>query len=151
MPKTSRPNGLSYKEQVFADAIISGKSNYDAFIEAYKPGDSVKRSSIDTMAYIVKNRDHVQRYLKTINDRVENRKKAGLTMGIEDRKQIIYDRIIACVEKGDDAAVARYMDLLNKMEQSYVNINKNIDEKDTSISALSTAELKKIINSSTDT
>lgn len=151
MPKTSRPNGLSYKEQVFADAIISGKSNYDAFIEAYKPGDNVKRSSIDTMAYIVKNRDHVQRYLKTINDRVENRKKAGLTMGIEDRKQIIYDRIIACVEKGDDAAVARYMDLLNKMEQSYVNINKNIDEKDTSISALSTAELKKLINSSTDT
>lgn len=151
MPKTLRPNGLSFKEQVFADAIISGKSNYDAFIEAYNPGENVKRSSIDTMAYMVKKRDHVQRYLKTVNDMVENRKKAGLSMGIEDRKQIIYDRIIECVGKGDDTSIARYMDLLNKMEQSYVNINKNIDEKDTSISALSTDELKKLVNSNTDT
>lgn len=151
MPKTLRSNGLTYKEQRFADAIISGKSNYDAFIEAYAPGENVKRSSIDTMAYLVKKRDHVQDYIKTINERVEARKKANITMGIEDRKQIIYDRIQACVEKGDDTSVARYMDLLNKMEQSYVNINKNIDEKDTNISALSTDELKKLINSSTDT
>lgn len=151
MPKiVNGYDGLSFKEKMYADGILEGKTQYQSFMDAYNP-KTENRQSIDSMANHVKNRERVKNYLEKVKQRVELRQKYGLSMSIEDRKELIYERIDACMEKGDDAAVARYMDLLNKMEQSYVNITKNIDEKDNNISALSTDELKKLINSSTDT
>lgn len=149
MPKI--PDGeLTFKERMFADGILEGKTQYQSFIDAYDV-KTKKRSSIDCMASNIKNKERVKNYIESVKKRVEMRKKYGLSLDIEDRKELIYERINACMEKGDDTSVARYMDLLNKMEQSYVNINKNIDEKDTNISALSTDELKKLVNSNTDT
>ena len=60
-------------------------------------------------------------------------------------KNLLWDRIEHCIASGDDAAIARYTDQLNKMNHTYININKDITEDKTNIENLDNVTLLKLV------
>lgn len=144
--------GLTEKQKAFCMGILEGKTQYQAYVDAFDTM-TTNRQTIDTKAYQLLQMEKIQNYLsdmrEKLQERVEWRQQYKDLLSIEDRKRIITDRIKVCTERGDDAAIARYMELLNKMDGVYINITKDITDKDTAISELSTDELKALIDSDT--
>jgi predicted N-acyltransferase len=91
-------------------------------------------------------RDDVTAYLNKINQPIVNK----ITNEREKKRNILWTRIEKCIEKEDEGAIARYMDILNKMDAEYVNINRNIDDSSEKLSALSTDQLKQLLNEPTN-
>lgn len=132
---------LTQKQMNFCKAYIeNGGHATDAYLEAYnwtggRNGAQVEASRLldneDVQAYLVKLRKPIEKAVKRkiINER-------------EYKKKLIQDRINECVERGDDAAIARYLEIWNKMDGEYVNINKDITDHDAEIKNLDTATLQ---------
>ena len=62
----------------------------------------------------------------------------------EHKKQIIQDRLEACIAREDDAAIARYLEIWNKMDGEYININKDITDRETDIANLDIKTLQQL-------
>lgn len=135
---------LTEKEKAFALGIIDGKTQSQSYIDAYCP-KTENMNTIGVMACRVANKPHVKQFISEYKEKIERQKMARTQVSIEDRKNIIFDRIQACIARGDDAAVARYVDILNRMDGVYVNLSKDLTENDNKLATLSTAELKKIL------
>ena len=138
-------NTLTDKERIFALAVADGKTQYEAYQIAYDTNTD-NRATIDTNAYRVANRPDVKEYIESLRKRREDSVVYSDINDINKRFSLIWDRIAACQAKGDDNGIARYMDIINKMTGTYVNINKDISEKDTTLSNLSTEDLKALLD-----
>ena len=130
---------LTEKMKSFCREYFSnGGNGTQAYLIAYD-GNSAKTASVES-SYLLA-RDDIQDYLKALN-------RPSETKAINERekkRQICWERIEYCTSIGDDAGAARWMDILNKMDSEYININRNIDAKDTEITNLDTDKLKKLI------
>ena len=62
----------------------------------------------------------------------------------EKKRTLIWEGIERCIAKEDENGVARYMDILNKMDSEYININRNIEDKGSDIANLDIEALKKL-------
>lgn len=142
-------NTLTDKERVFALAVADGHTQYEAYQIAYDTKTD-RRATIDNNAYMVANKQEVKEYIEELRKKREDRElNAKMYSDINDinkRYALIWDRIEECKKKNDDAAISRYMDIINKMTGTYVNINKDISEKDTTLSNLSTEDLKALLD-----
>lgn len=137
---------LTPKQEKFCQNVVSGMSAKDSYINAYNTKSS-DRIAINEGSKLMLREDIQQR----IDDLTKPLQKAVQQQALTERekkKQIIWERIDACILSGDDVAVARYMDILNKMDAEYININKNIEEKKTNIEALDSETLKLLSKSS---
>ena len=139
MPKVNR---LTEKQKSFCREYVKNNGNAtQAYLMAY---DSKSETSASIEASKLLRRDDITGYIKTLNKPMENR----IQNEREKKRSIIWERIEQCIVSGDDASIARYMDILNKMDAEYININRNIDEKPTTITNLSTAALERLVKSS---
>jgi hypothetical protein len=90
-------------------------------------------------------REDIQAYIDTLTIPLQKTVQQQVISERERKKAIINERIQACIEKEDDTAIARYLDILNKMDAEYININKNIDEDKTEINNLDTNTLLRLV------
>lgn len=138
-------NTLTDKERIFALAVADGKTQYEAYQIAYDT-NTERRNTVDKNASLIANKPEVKEYIEELRTRKENANIYADINDINKRFNLIWDRIAACQAKGDDNGIARYMDIINKMTGTYVNINKDISEKDTTLSNLSTEDLKALLD-----
>ena len=138
-------NGLTDKERTFALAVADGKTQHEAYKIAYQP-KTENRNTIDVEACKIAKRDHVRAYIQSLRDAQDNVVKYANINDKQRRIELIWERIDACIQRGDDAAIARYTEQLAKLNGDYVNITKNIEEKPNVIGELSTDQLKELLD-----
>ena len=128
---------LTIKQQNFChEYVTNGGKGIEAYMSAY---DSKSPGSAKQEASKLLKRDDITEYIQALTQPTINK-----VMNERDKKRsIIWDRIEHCISVDDDAAVARYMDILNKMDQEYINITRNEDNK-TDISKIDIATLTKL-------
>lgn len=138
---------LTEKERVFARAIVDGKTQYEAYCIAYDTNTD-RRATVDCNASIVANKPHVKEFIARERERKE---KALEYVEIDDKQKrinLIWERIAYCQETGNDAAIARYLDMLAKMNGDYINITKDITD-DKPLANMSTADLQALLSKDT--
>jgi hypothetical protein len=140
--KLASTDRLTEKQKTFCrEYVRNGGNGTQAYLYAYN-SKSEQAASIESSKLLRK--DDITEYIATLNKPMENR----IQNEREKKRGIIWDRIQACIDKEDDTSVARYMDILNKMDAEYININRNIDDKPAEIINLDTRTLEKLVKSS---
>lgn len=130
---------LTEKMKHFCREYISnGGNGTKAYLTAYNSKSEVS-ASIESSKLL--RRDDITKYIESLNKPLENR----IQNEREKKRQIIWNRIEECIAREDDGAIARYMDILNKMDAEYININRNIEDKDTNIQELDTTTLLRLV------
>lgn len=141
MPKV---DGLTEKMKLFCREYVANKGNgTQAYLLAYD-SNSETAASIESSKLL--RRDDITEYIASLNKPMENR----IQNEREKKRQIIWDEIEFARNNHDHAAIARYMDILNKMDAEYININRNIDTTDKAIDNLDVETLRKLSESPTE-
>lgn len=134
-------NMLTPKQEKFCQCIVSGMSGKDAYNTAYN-------SKSDRTAYnesvILLKRDDVTQRIHELLKPVQNRVQADALSEYDRLKTLAWERIEQCKQNNDDTGIARYMDIVNKMNGTYININKNIEQTDAPIDHLDAETLKRL-------
>lgn len=131
---------LTEKQKAFCREYFSNKGNgTQAYLAAYD-GNSDVAASIESSKLLA--RDDIQEYLHTLNKPLETKAQSER----EKKRSICWERIEYCTSIGDDAGAARWMDILNKMDSEYININRTIQDDQTAMSNLDTNTLRLIAN-----
>lgn len=112
-------NGLTEKMKAFCREYVSnGGNGTQAYLSAYDSKSDVA-ASIESSKLL--QREDIKEYLATLNKPLED---AAIDEA-QRIKAIIWERIEACIASGDDAAIARYTDQLNRLGGRYTNVNVN--------------------------
>lgn len=127
------------KMKKFCRAYAQSGNATQAYMEAY---DTQNRNIAAVEGGRLLRRDDVTKYLEELNRPTVNK----ITNDREKKRNLIWRRIERCVEQENDAAVARYMDILNKMDAEYVNINRNIDDTEEKLASLDMTQLKQLLD-----
>lgn len=133
---------LTIKQARFCEEYVkNGGNGTQAYLTAY---DSNSPTSAQIEASRLLDREDIQEYLKKLRKPIEKAVMRKVLNEREKKKQIIQERLEACIAREDDAAIARYLEIWNKMDGEYVNINKDITERETEIKNLDTATLQQL-------
>lgn len=130
---------LTQKQMNFCQEYIKCGNATEAYLTAY---DSTSRRSAQIESSRMLDRDDIQEYLVKLRKPIEKAVKRKIINEREYKKKLIQERIDECIERGDDAAIARYLEIWNKMDGEYVNITKDITDSDAEIRNLDTATLQ---------
>ena len=134
-----KSNGLTAKMKNFCHAYARCGNATQAYLEAY---DTTNEKIAGVEGSILLKRDDITEYLNEINKPTVNK----IINEREKKRNILWRRIEKCIEKEDENAIARYMDILNKMDAEYVNINRNIDDSTEKLSGLDITQLKALLD-----
>ena len=131
---------LTQKQMNFCEEYVrNGGVGVEAYLTAY---NSQSRQCATIEASRLLDNPEVQKYLAKLRKPIEKAVKRKILNEREYKKKLIQERIEECVARGDDAAIARYIEIWNKMDGEYVNINKDITDHDAEIKNLDTATLQ---------
>jgi hypothetical protein len=86
----------------------------------------------------------IQARIAELRNRQEEAKIYTDINDINKRFAIIWEQIEKCRANNDNASIARYMDIINKMTGTYVNISKDITD-DKPLKNLTDDEIKALI------
>ena len=129
---------LTEKQKNFCREYFSnGGNGTQAYLTAYNGTSEVAAANESSLLL---KRDDIRDYLNALNKPLEEQAISER----EKKRALIWQRIEYCIATNDDNAVARYMDILNKMDAEYININRNIEDKPTEIVKLDTDTLRKL-------
>ena len=132
MPKVNR---LTEKQKNFCREYVNNNGNgIEAYLFAY---DSTSTSAASVESSKLLQRDDITEYIATLNKPLENR----ITNERQKKRDWLWNIINDPVK--DDSDRLRAMDILNKMDQEYVNITRTEDTK-TDISKLDTTMLEQL-------
>lgn len=132
---------LTLKQQNFCHEYIKNNGNgQDAYLTAY---NTTSKSAAKVEACKLLQRDDITAYIQALTK--PNRNKA---INEREKKRTWLWNVIEdpTTDKSDQL---RAMDILNKMDQEYINITRTEDNK-TDISNLDTATLSKLVSSNTN-
>lgn len=132
---------LTPKMMKFCDEYLKCGNGTQAYVAAY---DSNGGATAQVEASRLLARDDIQAYLIKLRKPVEKAVKRKILNEREYKKKVIQERLEACIERDDDAGAARWMEIWNKMDGEYVNINKDITDHDVEIKNLDTATLMQL-------
>lgn len=127
---------MTPKQEKFCQCIVSGMSGKDAYITAYNNNSNNNTAYREAMKLL--DRDDVQSRIKELRKPLELQAK---TQALSERDKI-KDKLWEIINGTDtnDSDRIRAMDILNKMNAEYINIQR-IEKEDTSISDLDTGKL----------
>jgi hypothetical protein len=120
---------------------MSGK---DSYMTAYDTSGSDQFLYNESSKLLA--REDIQEKLKTLRKPLEEHARTTVIMDRDWKRNLIKERIQLCREAGNDNAIARYMDILNKMDSEYLNININREENNTPLDNIDADTLKKLAN-----
>lgn len=131
---------LTEKQKAFCREYVRNNGNgTKAYLHAY---DSKSETSAAIEANRLLRRDNITEYIASLNKPLENR----IQNEREKKRQFLWDMIEN--PSTSDSDRLRAMDILNKMDAEYININRNIEDKSASIISLDTNTLEKLVKSS---
>ncbi len=119
--------------------INNGYNATRAYLTAYN-GNSEKAAAIESSKFL--QRDDITEYIQALLKPSYNKALSER----EKKRNILWTEIEHARTQQDHAAVARYMDILNKMDSEYININRNIEDNN-QITDIDSQALLKIVNS----
>lgn len=137
---------LTPKQEKFCQCIVSGMSAKDSYISAYDTKANEK--TIYSEATKLLAREDVKERLDALRKPLENHARSTALTEREKKRAICWEGIELCKQLGDHTGVARYLDILNKMDAEYIQINRNIEDKPAEIRQLDTSILEKLAKSS---
>jgi hypothetical protein len=118
---------------------MSGK---DAYIDAYDTKGNADTVYVEATRLLA--REDIQEYIKHLRKPLEINVQTQALSEYEKLKALAWERIEECKANNDDSGIARYMDIINKMSGTYININLNIEDKTTEIDLLDADTLKRL-------
>lgn len=119
---------LTEKQKSFCREYVRNNGNgTQAYLATYN-SNSESAASIESSKLL--RRDDITEYITALNKPMENR-----IQNEREKKRSILWEFINDISKSDSDRL-KAMDLLNKMDSEYININKNIDETPTNITEL---------------
>ena len=135
---------LTAKQEQFARNIVSGMTAKDAYKNAYNTSasDQVIRNESNKLLQ----RDDITEYIKELQKPLQNHARNTAISNRERKQAIIWEEIENARRQQDHTAIARYLDILNKMDMEYVSISKDITEDKTNIQELDNSTLLKLVN-----
>ena len=132
---------LTLKMMNFCEEYLkNGGKATEAYVAAYDCNGTKATAQVEASRLLA--RDDIQAYIMKLRKPIEKAVKRKIVNEREYKKKIIQERLEACIEREDDAAVARYLEIWNKMDGEYVNINKDITDQQAEIANLDTATLQ---------
>lgn len=134
---------LTDKQMAFCEEYVkNGGNGVKAYMAAYQNNmsDPAARVEACRMLDMPKIQEQITRLRKPVEKAVVRR----IINERDYKKQLIQERIQLCVERDDDSAIARYLEIWNKMDGEYVNINKDITDKAADIQNLDLATLQQL-------
>lgn len=134
---------ITPKQDKFCRNLVSGMSAKDAYKNAY---DTNSDNAAQVEAVKLVKREDIQERLAELRRPIENLIQSDCLSEYEKLKTLALDRLKLAIDRNDDTIAIKYMDIINKMIGSYVNINHNInDNKPELIANLDTDKLKKLL------
>lgn len=134
---------LTPKQEKFCQCIVSGMSGKDSYIAAYDTKG--KDTTINQEVVKLLAREDIQNRIETLQKPIIKAAQSQALSNRERKQAIIWEEIENARQQQDHAAIARYLDILNKMDQEYININKDISEDKTNIENLDNTTLLKLV------
>ena len=134
---------LTEKKRAFADEYIKVKNATQAYKNIYDCENS-NYQVIRNKASQLLNDDDVKQYIEQITKRLQTEVVNTVMLDRENKKKLIEQRIKHCITTGDDTAIARYLDILNKMDSEYIQKTENTNTT-TVLTGLDTETLKELI------
>lgn len=127
---------LTEKQKAFCREYFANSGNgTQAYLSTY---DSQSETSAAIEASRLLAREDIQDYLSSLNKPLEEKAQSER----ERKREILWGFITNPAV--DDNNKLRAMDLLNKMDAEYVNVNHNITEQKTDISSIDLDKLKQL-------
>ena len=133
---------LTPKQEKFCQCVVSGMSYKDSYLTAYNWNGSEKGAQ--TQANEIALREDIQKRIAELQKPVIRAIQSDNLNEYDRIKTLCWERINECQANGDDTAIARYMDILNKMSGTYININRNIEDKQADIVNLDSNTLERL-------
>ena len=132
---------LTLKQEKFCQGIINGLSGKDAYIAAYdtKGNDNTVYTEVTRLF----NRDEIQARLKALREPLELKAQTQAITETERIKALLWERIEICRQKDDEAAIARYTDQLNKLNNAYKDTTTATEDAN-KLDTLDTSALQRI-------
>jgi hypothetical protein len=135
---------LTSKQENFCINIVAGMNGKDSYMAAYQNKSNDNTAYKESMKLL--SRSDIQDRIKELRKPLELQAQTKALTERDKKKAIIWEELDNAREQQDHVAIARYLDILNKMDQEYININKDISEDKTNIESLDTDTLSKLIN-----
>ena len=132
---------LTQKQETFCNALVSGMTVKDAYYHAYDT-KCTEQVAYNEGSKLLKN-ERIQARLTELRKPLESHAMTTALSDREKKRQFLWDVIQN--ESQDMNNRLRAVDLLNKMDSEYININKNIDDTASSLTALDTDTLKQLL------
>lgn len=128
---------LTEKQKAFCREYFSNSGNgTQAYLTAYD-SNSEPSAAVESARLLA--RDDIQEYLHALNEPLERKAQSER----EKKRQWLWYMVDSAESDSDRL---RAMDILNKMDSEYININRTIQEDQTAISNLDTNTLRLIAN-----
>ena len=135
---------LTEKQQVFARALAHGKTQAEAYRLAYDTSNSAE-NTIAANACKEANKPEIKSYVEKLKRDIDNYSAIEKSKDESYIRTLLIERIEICRKKGDENAIARYSDMLAKMNGLYINITKDITDEQKPVERLTTDELKALL------
>ena len=136
---------LTPKQEKFCRCIVSGMTAKDSYMESYN-SKSESAAMVEGMKLL--KREDVTERIKQLSQPIETHAQTKAISERERKREIIWTEIENARSQQDHSAVARYLDILNKMDAEYININRNIDDTSEKLDGLDVDALKSILKPS---
>ena len=144
--KTERPKStrqLSAKQEAFCQCVVKGMSYKDAYQTAYQSKGSLQVLLNEGSKLMLK--PQIQARVKELQAPIVEATQVSALSETQKIKALLWERIEICRQTGDEAAIARYTDQLNKLNAAYKDTKPLEDSKD-AVTNLDNETLLKIVN-----
>lgn len=126
-------NHMTEKRKKFCHEYYTNGGNItEAYLAAY---DTTSKRTAQNEGSILLQKPDIQEYLATLNKPAMEKAQSER----EKKRQWLW-RMIESANSDSDRL--RAMDILNKMDSEYININRNIDDTSTALEGVDTSTLK---------
>lgn len=130
---------LTAKQEKFCQCIVSGMSGKDAYITSYNSSGSDQNAYNESSKLLA--REDIQERLKVLRKPLEEHVRTTIITEREKKRAWLWNMIETA---SNDSDRIRAMDILNKMDSEYINIQR-IEKDETPISDLDTGKLVELV------
>lgn len=135
---------LTTNQREFAALVARGERLTDAYKATFDTS-RLKETSIGATASKEAQKVEVKRYIEMLKDKQNEVIQRSNIANTDSIIALIDERISICRENGNETAIAKYVDILNKMLGNYTYKDSG-DTPENEIKNMSTEELKALLN-----
>ena len=135
---------LTDRQEKFCQNIVAGMNYTEAYLAAYQNNSSLQVARNEGSKLMMK--EHIQKRVAELQRPIVEAVQVNVVSETQKIKELLWERIEICRQTGDEAAIARYTDQLNKLNAAYKD-TKPLDDAANDVGNLDTDSLLKLVNS----